>query len=156
MQQGIEAAGPADLLFLTDADIVHAPGHLASLVAKLAAERLDMVSEMVALHCESLAERALVPAFVFFFQLLYPLRLGRTIRATGWRQPAGGTVLIRAEMLARVGGLAAMRSALIDDVTLARRVKALGRIWLGHSRLASSLRPYETAGDVWRMVARCA
>jgi hopene-associated glycosyltransferase HpnB len=155
LQQGIEAAGPAELLLLTDADIVHAPGHLASLVAKIEGGRLDMVSEMVALHCESLAERALVPAFVFFFQLLYPFAWvndpGNPVAAA-----AGGTVLIRAEMLSRVGGLAAMRGALIDDVTLARRVKAVGRIWLGHGGMASSLRPYETAGDVWRMVARCA
>ncbi len=155
LQQGIEAAGHARLLLLTDADIEHAPGHLASLVAKLEDGRLDMVSEMVALHCRSAAERALVPAFVFFFQLLYPFAWvndpGNLVAAA-----AGGTVLIRAEMLARVGGFAAMRGALIDDVTLARRVKRLGRVWLGHSGLAASIRPYETAGDVWRMVARCA
>jgi hypothetical protein len=65
-------------------------------------------------------------------------------------------VLIRAKTLRRVGGLAAMRTALIDDVTLARKVKQQGRIWLGHSKLATSIRPYKTAGDVWRMVARCA
>ncbi len=155
LQQGIEMAGRAPLLLLTDADIEHAPGHIASLVAKLEHDRLDMVSEMVALHCETAAERALVPPFVFFFALLYPFAWvndpGNKVAAA-----AGGTVLIRADMLARVGGLAAMRGALIDDVTLARRVKAIGRIWLGHSRLATSIRPYETAGDVWRMVARCA
>jgi len=155
LQQGIAAAEPAGLLLLTDADIEHAPGHLSSLVGKLEAGRLDMVSEMVALHCRSAAERALVPAFVFFFQLLYPFAWvndpGCPVAAA-----AGGTVLIRAEALDRAGGLAAMRGALIDDVTLARRVKAFGKIWLGHSRLAASIRPYETTGDVWRMVARCA
>ncbi len=148
-------AGPAPLLLLTDADIEHAPGHLASLVAKLEGGRLDMVSEMVALHCATAAERALVPPFVFFFALLYPFSWvndpGNPVAAA-----AGGPVLIRAEAQARVGGLPAMRGALIDDVTLARRVKRIGRIWLGHSRMATSIRPYETAGDVWRMVARCA
>ncbi len=155
LQQGIDHAGHAPLLLFTDADIEHAPGHLSCLVAKLEADRLDMVSEMVALHCQTAAERALVPPFVFFFALLYPFDWvndpGNPVAAA-----AGGTVLIRSEALARVGGLAAMRGALIDDVTLAGRVKQGGRIWLGHSRLATSLRPYETAGDVWRMVARCA
>jgi hopene-associated glycosyltransferase HpnB len=154
LQQGISTTSD-ELLFLTDADIEHKPPHLATLVTKLLADRLDMVSEMVALHCESFPERALVPAFVFFFQLLYPFAWvndgeNRTAAA------AGGTVLIRAAALRQAGGLEAMRGALIDDVTLARRVKAQGRIWLGHSRLATSIRPYKTAGDVWRMVARCA
>ncbi len=155
LQQGIDYAGSTTLLMFTDADIEHAPGHVASLVAKLQQDRLDMVSEMVALHCVTAAERALVPPFVFFFALLYPFDWvndpGNPSAAA-----AGGTVLIRAEALARTGGLAAMRGALIDDVTLARRVKQFGRIWLGHSRLAASIRPCETAGDVWRMVARCA
>ena len=155
LQQGVAYAGRAKLLLFTDADIEHAPGHVASLVAKLEHDGLDMVSEMVALHCETAAERALVPPFVFFFALLYPFAWvndpGNAVAAA-----AGGTVLIRAETLARAGGLAAMRGALIDDVTLARRVKTFGRIWLGHSRLATSIRPYETAEDVWRMVARCA
>jgi len=154
LSQGI--AGTSDeLLLLTDADIEHRPAHLATLVAKLQADRLDLVSEMVALNCESPAEHALVPAFVFFFQLLYPFAWVND-PSNGMAAAAGGTVLIRAAALRRAGGLEAMRSALIDDVTLARRVKAFGRIWLGHSRLATSIRPYKTPGDVWRMVARCA
>ncbi len=155
LHQGIQAAGHARLLLLTDADIRHAPLHLATLVAQLESHGLDMASEMVALHCESAAEHALVPPFVFFFQLLYPFAWvndpGNPMAAA-----AGGTVLIRAEALARVGGIEAMRGALIDDVTLARRVKKGGRIWLGHSRLAASIRPYRRPVDVWRMVARCA
>ncbi len=154
LSQGI-ATTSDELLFLTDADIEHRPAHLATLVAKVQADRLDMVSEMVALNCDSAAEHALVPAFVFFFQLLYPFAW---VNDPGNRMAAaaGGTVLIRAEALRRIGGLEAMRSALIDDVTLARRVKARGKIWLGHTRLANSIRPYKTVGDVWRMVARCA
>ena len=93
-----------------------------------------MVSEMVALNTESFAERALVPAFVFFFQLLYPF--ARVNRPGGTAAAAGGTVLVRARALARLGGIAAIRGALIDDVTLARAIKQGGAIWLGHSRLA--------------------
>jgi hopene-associated glycosyltransferase HpnB len=154
LSQGV-AAADGELLFFTDADIVHQPAHLATLVAKLEAEGLAMVSEMVALNCASPAERALVPAFVFFFQLLYPFALvndpGSRVAAA-----AGGTVLIRADTLASVGGLEAMCGALIDDVTLAGLVKKRAKIWLGHSGLASSIRPYPLPLDVWRMVARTA
>jgi hopene-associated glycosyltransferase HpnB len=154
LQQGVTASHTSLLLFC-DADIEHRPAHISTLVAKLEADGLDMVSEMVALNCDSLAERALVPAFVFFFAMLYPFAL---VNDAGSRvaAAAGGTVLLRAEALAAVGGLAAMRDALIDDVTLATRIKAHGRIWLGHSQLAASIRPYPTAADVWRMVARTA
>jgi hopene-associated glycosyltransferase HpnB len=155
LSQGIALAGEAEWLLLTDADIEHRPAHVATLVAKAQASGLDLVSEMVALNCESLAERALVPAFVFFFALLYPFAL---VNDAGSRvaAAAGGTVLIRAAALRRIGGIAAMRGALIDDVTLAGLVKRGGRIWLGHSQLAASIRPYPHVGDVWRMVARTA
>jgi hopene-associated glycosyltransferase HpnB len=155
LSQGIALVEEAEWLLLTDADIEHRPEHVATLVAKAEADGLDLVSEMVALNCESLAERALVPAFVFFFALLYPFAL---VNDAGSRvaAAAGGTVLIRAAALRRIGGIAAMRGALIDDVTLAGLVKRGGRIWLGHSQLAASIRPYPHAGDVWRMVARTA
>ena len=145
-----------NLLFLTDADIIHAPDHLSSLVAKLTADHLDLVSEMVALNCESPAERGLVPAFVFFFQLLYPFAAVND-PARRAAAAAGGTMLVRQSALARIGGISALRGALIDDVTLARRIKRSGgAIWLGHSARAWSRRPYPGAADVWRMVARTA
>ncbi len=154
LAQGIEQT-EAPLLLLTDADIVHQPGHVAALVAKAEAGALDLVSEMVALHCASLAERALVPAFVFFFQLLYPFAwVNDPLRATA--AAAGGSMLLRRRALERIGGIAAVRGALIDDVALARVVARGGRIWLGHSRLARSLRPYPGFADIWRMIARTA
>ncbi len=147
---------PDGYVLLADADIVHDRRHAATLVAKAMRDGLDQVSEMVALSTASAAERALVPAFVYFFQLLYPFawvnQPARRIAAA-----AGGTVLIRRSALARIGGIESLRSALIDDVTLARRVKGSGgAIWLGHSVLARSIRPYPHPGDVWRMVARTA
>ena len=154
VQQGV-ARSTADLLLLTDADIVHDKQHVSTLVAKTERDRLDLVSEMVALRAESLAGRALVPAFVFFFQLLYPFaRVNDTASRTA--AAAGGTMLVRRDALERIGGIASLRGALIDDVTLARRIKTGGPIYLGHSRLARSLRPYPAAGDIWRMVARTA
>jgi hopene-associated glycosyltransferase HpnB len=153
--QGL-AATTADFVLLTDADITHEPDHLARLVAKAAAEDLDLVSEMVLLNCESLAERALVPAFVYFFQLLYPFaQVADPRRRLGGA--AGGTVLIRRRALDRIGGIAAVRGALIDDVALGRAVKhSGGRIWLGHTTRARSIRLYPAFGDIWAMIARTA
>ncbi len=153
--QGLAEAGDADLVLLTDADIEHQPRHLAALVAQQQRTGRDMVSEMVALRCRSLAERALVPAFVFFFQLLYPFYwINDSQRGTA--AAAGGTILLRRQALARIGGIAAVRGKLIDDVALAAAVKQGGRIWLGHSAQACSVRPYPGFADIWRMVARTA
>jgi hopene-associated glycosyltransferase HpnB len=154
VSQGV-AAGAAPLVLLCDADIVHAPAHVATLVAQAERSRLDLVSEMVELNCESAAERALVPAFVFFFQLLYPFaRVNNP--ASRVAAAAGGTVLVRRSALERIGGIAAIRGALIDDVALATAIKRQGPIWLGHSQLARSIRPYPHPADIWRMVARTA
>ncbi len=154
MAEGL-ARAEAPLLLFTDADILHDPRHLSTLVAKAEAEGLDLVSEMVALRCVSLAERALVPAFVHFFRLLYPFAwVNDPLSATA--AAAGGTMLVRARALARIGGMAAIAPALIDDVALARAIKRGGRVWLGLSGLARSLRPYPHLGDLWRVIARTA
>ncbi|GBQ23639.1 glycosyltransferase [Gluconacetobacter sacchari DSM 12717] len=143
-------------VFLTDADITHDPAHIATLVAKARADGLDMVSEMVELNCVSMAERMLVPAFVFFFALLYPFARVNDPRSRV-AGAAGGSILIHRAALARIGGIEALRGALIDDCTLAHHVKRSGgRLYLGHSRLARSIRPYPHPGDIWRMVARTA
>ncbi|MGC8476333.1 MAG: glycosyltransferase [Acetobacteraceae bacterium] len=153
--QGVEAAGDAPLLLLTDADIVHDPRHLSALVARQEATGAELVSEMVALACNTSAERALVPGFVYFFQLLYPFAwVNDPLRATA--AAAGGTMLVRAGALARIGGIAAVRGALIDDVALAGAIKRGGRIWLGHSTLARSVRRYDSWGAIGAMIARTA
>lgn len=154
LRQGVEAS-QAPLLLFTDADIVHDPGHLSSLVAQLELSGSLMVSEMVRLNCHSLAERSLVPAYVYFFQMLYPFN-----RVNDARSPvaaaAGGTVLIRRDALRRSGGIESIRNALIDDVALASAVKKHGRIFLGHSGLAASIRSYAGFGEIWHMIARTA
>ena len=154
LSQGV-AASHAPLLLFTDADIVHDPRHLSSLVAKLVQSRSAMVSEMVRLNCSSLAERLLVPAFVYFFQMLYPFnKVNDPLSSVA--AAAGGTVLIRREALRRSGGIDAIANALIDDVALASLVKKHGRIFLGHSGLAVSIRSYANFGDVWHMISRTA
>jgi hopene-associated glycosyltransferase HpnB len=154
VSQGV-AASTAPVLLLTDADIVHDPRHLSALVARLQQPRVEMVSEMVRLNCSSLAERALVPAFVYFFQMLYPFASVNDPRS-GVAAAAGGTVLVRREALQGIGGIEAIKEALIDDVTLAKAIKTVGPIYLGHSGLATSIRPYPHFADIWNMVARTA
>jgi hopene-associated glycosyltransferase HpnB len=154
LSQGV-ASSRAPVLLFTDADIAHDARHLSSLVAKLLQSQADMVSEMVRLNCTSLAERALVPAFVYFFQMLYPFsKVNDPLSSVA--AAAGGTVLIRREALQRIGGIDAIKSALIDDVALAKAVKQAGPIFLGHSGLAASIRPYPHFGDIWRMISRTA
>jgi len=159
VSQGV-AASTAPVLLFTDADIVHDRRHLSSLVAGLLQQRAQMVSEMVRLNCTSLAERALVPAFVYFFQMLYPFARVNNPRSKV-AAAAGGTVLVRRESLERIGGIEAIKDALIDDVTLAKAVKKVGGgarapIYLGHSGLAASIRPYPHFTDIWQMVSRTA
>jgi hopene-associated glycosyltransferase HpnB len=162
LEQGVRRAGErwpdARYLLLTDADITHGADNLARLVARAEAKRLDLASLMVRLRCQSFWERLLVPAFVFFFQMLYPFpavnRAGRRTAAA-----AGGCMLVRRRALAEAGGIAAIRGQLIDDVALARAIKHRpggGRIWLGLGDSARSLRPYESLGSLWAMVARTA
>lgn len=155
VSQGIVEAANTELVLLTDADVVHEPAHLSSLVALLERNTLDLASEMVRLTCASRAEQAFVPAFVYFFQLLYPFAwVNDGLKATA--AAAGGTILIRQRALQRIGGIESVRGALIDDVALAAAVKKGGRIWLGHADLARSERPYPSAADIWRMIARTA
>src|SRR5215469_2909865 len=152
----LEKAKDADFILLTDADIEHAPGHLSALVGKSEADNLDLVSEMVRLNCTTKAERALIPAFVFFFQMLYPFAwvADPTKRLAG---AAGGTMLIRRAALDRISGVSRIHKHLIDDCALAREIKASGgTIWLGHAELAASKRVYSRVSDVWNVIARTA
>jgi hopene-associated glycosyltransferase HpnB len=158
IHQGLahENAKTAGYILLTDADIEHAPGHISALVAKAEAGGLDLVSEMVHLHCSTAAERALIPAFVFFFQMLYPFAwTADPARRTAGA--AGGTMLISRPAIDRIDGVSRIRAELIDDCALASQIKSTGgRIWLGHSNRAVSLRIYSEWRDIWNMIARTA
>lgn len=145
----------AQYWLLTDADIVHAPGALSALVASAEAERHDLVSLMVRLRCSSSAERALIPAFIFFFAKLYPFRwVGQKHRRTAGA--AGGCMLVRRQALEAIGGIEAIRGELIDDCALAAHLKARGSISLSLADETYSTRSYQHAGEIWRMVARTA
>ena len=158
VQQGIEQALTLHLQFLllTDADIEHAPDNLATLIALAESGGYDLVSFMVKLHCRSLAEKFLLPAFVFFFFLLYPPEWIRDPRRKT-AGAAGGCMLIRPVALERIGGIAAIRQEIIDDCALARAVKSTGgKVWLGVTGETRSLRPYNSLGEIEHMIARTA
>ena len=145
-----------DYLLLTDGDIQHERYNLQKLVEFAQIKQLDMVSLMVLLRCQSFWEKLLIPAFVFFFGKLYPFEWvnnpQKSIAAA-----AGGCILIRRQTLEAIGGIAAIRDALIDDCTLAQKVKVQNyNIWLGLTSSNLSLRPYENLKSIWDMVARSA
>ena len=145
-----------DYVLFSDADIVHAPDGISRLVARAEAGGYDLVSWMVKLQCETFAERALIPAFVFFFFMLYPPAWTENARR-GTAGAAGGCILLRWEALARIGGMAAIRGELIDDCALAKAVKRTGgKVWLGVTSRTRSIRSYGTFRDIGRMISRTA
>lgn len=167
LEQGIQQAQTStsspDYLLLTDADIEHDVANLRNLVVKAEQENLDLVSLMVRLRCQSFWEHFLIPAFVFFFQKLYPFRwVNDPTNPTA--AAAGGCILVRREALVRAGGIQVVRQALIDDCALAQAIKSTsqsqsggkGGIWLGLTASTHSLRSYDSLATIWEMVARTA
>ena len=154
VSQGIASTDHPDYLWLTDADIEHAPDTLRTLVGIAGRDDRVLVSFMAKLRCDALAERVLIPAFVFFLQMLYPF--ARVNRATGSGAGAGGCMLVRRDALVAAGGIEAIRGALIDDCALGAALKRQGRIWLGLTERSCSIRPYDDWPSVAAMIARSA
>ena len=159
VKQGIDAAAalpqPPDYLLLTDADIVHTVDTVNRLVTHAERDGLVLTSLMVKLRCESFAERAGIPAFIFFFQMLYPFAWVNRPQS-GVAAAAGGCMLVRTDALRNAGGIEIIRGALIDDCALAKALKAHGPIWLGLTERVRSVRPYPSVADIRRMVVRSA
>jgi hopene-associated glycosyltransferase HpnB len=157
MHQGLEAAKARqpDYIWFTDADIAHAPDNLARLAARAEEGGQVLTSQMAKLSAKTAVEHFLIPAFVFFFAMLYPFRAVNDPRRK-LAAAAGGCMLARRDALEKAGGIEAIRRNIIDDVSLGRLMKAAGPVWLGLSGRAVSLRPYETLGEIRRMVARSA
>jgi hopene-associated glycosyltransferase HpnB len=159
MSQGVaraHALSPRpEFLLLTDADIAHAPETLRLLVARAEAGGLTLVSLMAKLRCDTFAETMLIPAFVFFFDMLYPFGLVNDPRRPVGAA-AGGCMLVRRAALEAAGGVEAIRAAIIDDCAMGAMMKRQGPIWLGLTNRAESIRSYGGFGDIARMVARSA
>ncbi len=165
MEQGIQASyqreNLPDYFLLTDADIQHHPQNLRELVTRAEQDNLALTSLMVLLRCHSFWEKLLIPAFVFFFQKLYPFPWVNNPQHK-MAAAAGGCILLKRQALEKIGGIPSLREALIDDCTLAQKVKSLNlgsettAIWLGLTRQTVSLRAYESLDSIWTMVARTA
>jgi hopene-associated glycosyltransferase HpnB len=158
MRQGLERAletDAPDYLLFTDADIAHTPDNLRKLILRAERRRLVLVSLMAKLHCESFAEKLLIPAFVFFFAMLFPFAWSNN-PARKTAAAAGGCMLVRRDALVAAGGLDKISRAIIDDCALAHAMKGQGSIWLGLTRRATSIRPYAGMDEIGRMVARSA
>jgi hopene-associated glycosyltransferase HpnB len=154
LSQGIAQAGTPRYLWLTDADIEHAPDTLQRLVSIAEARQLRLVSFMAQLHCLGWQEKALVPAFIHYFMMLYPFNwVNRRGPIAG---AAGGCVLARRDALEAAGGIGAIRAALIDDCALGALLKGQGPIWLGLTHRSRSIRPYANLGEIGAMIARSA
>ena len=141
---------------LSDADISHAPDNVSRLIAVAERHGYDLTSLMVKLRCSSVAERLLIPAFVYFFLLLYPPAWiqNRRRKAAG---AAGGCMLVRPAALERMGGIESIRGEIIDDCALARGIKRSGgTVWLGLTPTTLSHRAYEGFAEIERMISRTA
>lgn len=159
LKQGIDAAerrSPRpDYILLTDADIVHAPDTVGWLVAKAKSGGFALTSLMAKLRCKSFAERSHIPAFVYFFQMVFPFSwVCRAAASTA--AAAGGCMLVRADALRMCGGVQSVRGALIDDCALAAMLKSCGPIWLGLTDRVVSIRAYDRLADVRKMISRSA
>lgn len=140
---------------MTDADIEHSRGNLRELVSKAEFEGLDLVSLMVRLHCENAWEKLLIPAFVYFFQQVYPFPLINDPNPPVGGG-AGGCMLVKNRALKQVGGIAVIRGEVIDDCALGVAIKKVGKIWVGLTDSEHSIRPYAGLADIWEMVTRTA
>ncbi|HEX2666098.1 MAG TPA: glycosyltransferase [Candidatus Acidoferrum sp.] len=156
--EGLAAARDSspEYFWLTDADIEHAPDTLRRLVCRAEKDSLDLTSLMVFLPVETLPERLLIPPFLYFFLMLYPPNWVADPKAPT-AAAAGGSILLRREALERIGGVAAVKSEIIDDCALAAAVKKSGgKIWLGLTRASVSLRRYTHFGQIRDLIARAA
>ena len=155
LQQGFQRVD-TPLVLLLDADIELKPGIVSKLRREMSRQRLDLVSLMAYLRMVSPWEKLLMPAFIYFFKLLYPFRLSNSAHSRV-AAAAGGCMLMRTDMLKSMGGFEAIRGELIDDCAMARKIKSMGgRTWIGLTHSAVSLRAYDRPGVIWRMVARTA
>jgi hopene-associated glycosyltransferase HpnB len=144
------------LTLLIDADIELEPGILKDLRQKLKVDSLHLISLMAQLRMVNFWEKLLMPAFVYFFKMLYPFRLSNS-RFTGVAAAAGGCILLETRLIKEIGGFKTIRNELIDDCALAKQVKSRGyRTWIGLTHSVHSLRSYENLAAIWNTVARSA
>ena len=155
LEQGLHEVQTSHVLLL-DADIELIPGIVPTLLEKAQKENLALVSLMAELPLQRCTERMLMPAFIYFFKLLYPFSSSNNPKSRV-AAAAGGCILIETQALKEIKAFTSIHDALIDDCTLASRVKKAGfRTWLGLTHSARSRRGYNELKPIWDMVARTA
>lgn len=155
LEQGL-AHVKTDFTLLIDADIELLPGTLAILIAKSQRDNCDLVSLMASLRMQTSWEKMLMPAFIYFFKLLYPFSLSNSNKQL-IAAAAGGCILIKTAKLRAIGGFQTLKHELIDDCSLARKVKQhQGKTWIGLTHTAISHREYTHFSMIWDMVTRTA
>jgi hopene-associated glycosyltransferase HpnB len=155
LEQGrLHVSTPYTLLL--DADIELTLGIVKSLRQKMDRQGISFISLMAVPMMAGSWEKLLMPAFVYFFKVLYPFRRVNSHR-TKVAAAAGGCILAETRLLDQIGGFESIKSAVIDDCALSRRVKSEGlRIWLGLTHGVNSVRCYEHLKEIWDMIARTA
>ena len=155
LEQGLQHVHTPYTLLL-DADIELMPGLIATLRTKAQQEGLAFVSLMAEPPMGCFIERLLMPPFIFFFKLLYPFSLANKPNSSV-AAAAGGCIFVKTEALHYTGAFASLHDALIDDCTLAKRIKQADlKIWVGLSHSARIHRGYHKLKSIWEMVARTA
>ncbi|NUM34772.1 MAG: glycosyltransferase [Candidatus Brocadiae bacterium] len=155
LNQGL-AKAKGEWILLTDADLYYAPNLLPSLMAFATEKKASMVSLMAKLRTNIFWEKLLIPSFLYFFKLMYPF--GSVSNPDSKvAAAAGGCILIRKEALEEIGGIASIKNALIDDISLAKKIKEKGHsLFLMDGPDLESKRGYDTLSGIWNMVARSA
>ncbi|TVQ79294.1 MAG: glycosyltransferase [Bradymonadales bacterium] len=155
LEQGLKHVD-TEFVLIMDADIDLQSGILEKMMLKARSENIDFLSLMAELNFASFWERLLMPAYIYFFKLLYPFSLANSARSN-FSSGAGGCILVRKAVFERIGGYRAIKDALIDDCSLAKAVKSAGfKTWIGLTRSVQSHRAYEGLGEIWQLVARSA
>ena len=155
LEQGLKYID-TDYLLLIDADIILKPGLITRILYKAKKYDIKLVSLMAHLRMVSSWERLLMPAFVFFFKLLYPFHLSN-LPNSRIAAAAGGCMLLETKILKELGGFKSIRNALIDDCSLAKKIKQNGyRTWIGLTHSAISTRRYDKLLTIQKMISRTA
>ncbi len=140
LEQG-RAKVQTNMVMLLDADIELRPHVIGSLYRRLHKGPFSFLSLMSKPSLNGFWDTLLMPAFIYFFKLLYPFKLANS-GSSRIAAAAGGCIMMKTKVLEDIGGFASIKETLIDDCTLAQKVKNRGyRIWLGLTHSAQSSRP---------------
>ena len=141
-------------LFL-DSDIILKKGIISEAVNFLSQRKLLMVSLMAKLNCTTSWEKLLIPAFIYFFQKIYPFSKVNDPN-NSLAAAAGGFILCKSEVFSKVNLYEQIKDKVIDDCNIAKKIKEKGNIWLGLTEKVCSRRCYTNLSEIWKMVSRTA